>query len=131
MEQKIKIHDNIYDKLAVISGIKFKTQLKGTEIYFKEFYKVKDIISEEEEFLLIFDNDKSIRFSTNIDFINKFIQIIYQNKIELDIEYDQLQDMQKFNQIIDENHMFLRYEYIGYCGNRLLKLSDKLVKSIK
>ncbi|WP_277014100.1 hypothetical protein [Flavobacterium lindanitolerans] len=130
MHAEIKNHEKIYEKLVSILDVKFKTQLKGTEMYFKSFYSMKNLITEKEDFLLIFEAGKAIRFSNKTEFINEFIDIVRFYINSLDEEYNELLRRERKDTIINENEHFLRHEEIGYCGEKLLKLLNKLKASL-
>jgi hypothetical protein len=116
MSNEIENHEKIYEKLISILNVKFKIQQKGTEIYFKNFYKMKNLISDEEDYLLILNGKKSIRFVKKKEFYAGMIFIIKSNIYDLNKKYKELQKRCQDDAIIDENEMFMRHEYIGYCG---------------
>lgn len=58
MSNEIENHEKIYEKLISILNVKFKVQQKGTEIYFKNFYRMKNLISHKEDYLLILNEKK-------------------------------------------------------------------------
>ena len=126
MNKEIQNHDTIYEKLILILKVKFKTQLKGTEIYFKSFYLMKNIISNDEDFLLILNDKKSIRFSSNKEFYEEMIYLIKSNIDDLNLEFQQLQNSIQDDFTIDRNQIFLRHEDIGYCEVKLSKLLTKM-----
>lgn len=126
MYQSDKNHEAIYEKLVPIVGFKFKAHLKGTDIIFKNFYKMHNILTNVEDYLLVIEGKKSIRFSSQRDFIDGFISIIKENINELNIEYRELNHRQQNDAIIDENEMFNRHEYIGYTGERIIKFLNVL-----
>lgn len=126
MSNEIENHEKIYEKLISILNVKFKIQQKGTEIYFKNFYKMKNLISDEEDYLLILNGKKSIRFVKKKEFYAGMIFIIKSNIYDLNKKYKELQKRCQDDAIIDENEMFMRHEYIGYCGDRLSKFLNKM-----
>ncbi len=131
MSNEIENHEKIYEKLISILNVKFKVQQKGTEIYFKNFYIMKNLISDEEDYLLILNEKKSIRFINKKEFYDGMIFIIKSNINDLNIEYRELQKRSQNDAIIDENEMFMRHEHIGYCGDRLSKFLNKMRKFLE
>lgn len=90
--------------------------MKGTEICFQNFYKIKNLITNEEDYLLILQNRNTIRFSKKIEFLNQFISILKQNINDLNEEFKEFQNRERNEVIIDENEIFLRHEHIRYWG---------------
>lgn len=125
------MHEKIYETLVSILGLKFKTQLKGTDIHFQNLYQMKNLITTEQDYLLIFDDRKTIRFSNKIDFLKQLISIVNLNINVLNEEFKELQQRERNDAIIDENEIFLQHEHIGYCGDRLSKLLNKLKDFLK
>lgn len=131
MYQTDRDHEAIYEKLVPVVGFKFKANLKGTDIIFKNFYKMHNIVTGIEDYLLVIEGKKTIRFSSQQDFITGFVIIIKDNINELNIEYRELNHRQQNDAIIDENEMFNRHEYIGYTGERLIKFLNVLREILK
>ncbi len=131
MYQTDRDHEAIYEKLVSVVGFKFKTQLKGTDIIFKNFYKMHNILTGVEDYLLIIEGQKTIRFSSQQDFINSFITVIKDTINDLNIEFRELNHRQQNDAIIDENEMYNRHEYIGYTGERLIKFLNVLREKLK
>lgn len=119
-------HAKIYEILSKILGIKFKTQLNGTEIFFKAFYRMNNLIKNEEKYLLIIEDKKSILFTDKKDFLEQFLLIVKLNIKYLDDEFNELKLQEQSYAKIDENEVFHKHEHIGYCGERLQKLLNKL-----
>lgn len=46
-------HENIYEHLSIITRLKFKAHLKGTDIQFKDIYKMHNLTSGIEDYLLL------------------------------------------------------------------------------
>ncbi|MEE1896985.1 hypothetical protein V1389_01470 [Flavobacterium rakeshii] len=131
MYQIEREHEAIYEKLVPVVGFKFKTHLKGTDIIFKSFYKMHNILTDVEDYLLVIEGQKTIRFSSQEDFIRGFISVIKECVNDLNIEYRELNHRQQHDAIIDENEMFNRQEYIGYTGERLIKFLNVLREKLK
>lgn len=131
MQTEIQNHEKIYEKLSLILKIKFKTQLKGTEIYFKSLFQMTNLISNEEHFLVILNEKKNILFSNNKEFYEEMIRIIKLNIDDLNYEYEELQNRSQNDAIIDEYQMFIRHEHIGYCGERLSKFLTKMYQLLE
>jgi hypothetical protein len=124
-------HDAIYDKLVTILRFKFKTPLKGTDITFKNLYKMLNLVSNVEDYLVVIEGQKSICFSDGPGFIQQLILIVKGQVDELNNEYKELQLRQQNDVLIDEYEIFNRHEYIGYTGERLLKLLAFLREQLK
>ena len=131
MYQTDRDHEAIYEKLVPVVGFKFKAHLKGTDIIFKNFYKMHNIVTGIEDYLLVFEGKKSIRFCSQEDFIEGLISVIKDRINDLNIEYKELNYRQQNDAIIDENEMFNRHEYIGYTGERLIKFLNVLREVLK
>ncbi len=131
MYQADRDHEAIYEKLVPVVGFKFKAHLKGTDINFKNFYKMHNILTGVEDYLLVIEGKKTIRFSSQQDFIDGFISVIKERINDLNIEYRELNHRQQNDAIIDENEMFNRHEYIGYTGERLIKFLNVLREIMK
>jgi len=119
-------HESIYEHLSSITGLKFKAHLKGTDIQFKDLYKMHNLTSGIEDYLVLIEGSKSFRF-TNLDgFIDEMIFLVKDLIGELNNEFRELNRRQENDAIVDEVAMFERHEYIGYTGERLLKLLNVL-----
>lgn len=124
-------HDEIYKKLICFLGVKFKIQLKGTDIYFTSFYELKNLITSDRKMILIINDGKVIKFSTNIEFYKEMISYSKFLLEDLNMQYDELQKQIQDNLFYDENQIFILNEHIGYLGNRLNNFSSKMEELLK
>lgn len=124
-------NDEIYKKLICFLGVKFKIQLKGTDIYFTSFYELKNLITSDRKMILIINDGKVIKFSTNIEFYKEMISYSKFLLEDLNMQYDELQKQIQDNLFYDENQIFILNEHIGYLGNRLNNFSSKMEELLK
>ncbi|QYS87186.1 hypothetical protein JJC03_04430 [Flavobacterium oreochromis] len=120
-------HQKIYEKISELFNIKFKVQLKGTEIYFTHLYRAKDLINTDIEFYSVtLSNGKKITFFEKEDFLKGLIINVKDEIDLLNNEYRKLEQLEKSSAFIDDYDLYMRHEHIGYCGDKLLKLLKKL-----
>jgi len=119
-----KYGEDVYEKVSEITGLKFKSQIKDSGIVFKQIFEMKNLISEKVNYL-IFTNSDSIWFIDKDDFVQQFITHIKKSINQLNLDYKSLEEQQN-QAIVDENIIFLENERIGYCGNKQLKLLNKM-----
>lgn len=124
-------HDEIYKKLTCFLGVKFKIQLKGTDIYFTSFYELKNLITSDRKMIVIINDGKVIKFSTNIEFYKEMISYSKFLLEDLNMQYDELQKQIQDNLFYDENQIFILNEHIGYLENRLNNFSSKMEELLK
>lgn len=115
---------NVYDKVSEITGLKFKSQMKGSGIVFKQVFEMNDLVTNEKTYLILTNSD-SIWFSDRDDFIQRFIFWIKKSIDQLNAEYQEVQERQN-QAVVDEKLMFLEHERIGYTGEKQLKLLNKM-----
>jgi hypothetical protein len=120
--------ESIYNELVNVFEIKFKAQFNNSSIEFEKFLRVRDMVSKKEDYLLSFNNKKSIRFENKLEFIDKFILILKSDLQDLENQYNALQKREREERSIDENAVFIEHETIGYNGNKLEKLLEKMEK---
>ena len=114
----------VYEKVSQVTGLKFKSQMKGSGIVFKQIFEMTDLISEKRNYL-IFTNSDSIWFTDKNDFIQKFIIWIKKSIDQLNADYQEVLERQN-QAVVDENWIFLENERIGYTGEKQLKLLNKM-----
>ena len=131
MKKEEVIHEEIYKRLICFLNVKFKIQLKGTGIYFTSFYELKNLITSEQKIILIINDDRVIKFSTNIEFYKEMISYTKSVLGDLSMQYDELQKRTKNNLVYDENEIFILNEHIGYLGNRLNIFSTRMEGFVK
>lgn len=125
-----KRHEDIYEKISSLYGIKFKAQLKDSPIEFKAFYNVVDVITNRECYQIIFANDESIIYSDKSDFITEFMIYIQTKIIELQDQFEELNSREYYGMKYDENEVFNQHERIGHGQYKLNQILDKF-KMIK
>ena len=114
----------VYEKISQITGLKFKSQMKGSGIVFKQIFEMNNLISNEKNYLL-FTNSNSIWFTDKNDFIQRFIIWIKKSIDQLNLDYQAVLERQN-QAIVDENWIFLENERIGFTGEKQLKLLNKI-----
>lgn len=125
-----KRHEDIYDKISSLYGIKFKAQLKDSPIEFKAFYHVIDVMTNSKCYQIIFGNDERIIYFEKSDFITEFM-IYIQSKINgLQDQFDELNNREYDGMKYDENEVFNQHERIGHGQYKLNQILDKF-KMIK
>lgn len=123
-----KQHNEIYEKLVSILGIKFKVQLNNSPIEFKKLFFVQNLIQGIEFYSLDLKN-KSIQFNSKDEFIFTFIKYLKSELKELEEEFEYLENLdQGIN--YDENYVYERHEYIGHGSYKIQQIIDKLEKYI-
>ncbi len=114
----------VYEKVSDLTGLKFKTQIKGSGIVFMQIHELSNLVSEER-FYVLTTNSVSIKFINKDEFIQKFIKLIKQSIDKLNADYQELLSLQN-QAIVDENMIFIENERIGYSGNKQIKLLNKM-----
>ncbi|MEO6174401.1 MAG: hypothetical protein ABIP27_04530 [Flavobacterium circumlabens] len=124
-------HEEIYEKLSSLFNIKFKTQLKDSPIIFENFLQVKNVILEDENYVILFRSEKEIlKFKDRNEFIANFISFIDMKIREFNCEFDDLQKFERMSMGIkyDENEVYMRHESIGHGTMKLNQIRNKLIK---
>jgi len=116
--------ENTYKILNKIIKINFKAQIKDSGIELKKLYKMTDLESGKEDYLLV-TNGNSIRFVDEPDFIQKFIMFLKSNIADFNQQYKDLRERAN-EAVVDETAIFMEDEYIGFCGNKQLTLLNKM-----
>ncbi|SFN01868.1 hypothetical protein SAMN05421594_0401 [Chryseobacterium oleae] len=119
-----KLHKEIYEKISSMYGIKFKAQLKDSPIEFYKFSTLNDIISDKESYLIIFANKESIKFRNKSEFLKEFMNYIYCKILELENQFNELNNREYNGMKYDKNNIFMQHEEIGngqYKLNQILK----------
>ena len=79
--------NKVYEKADQILKLKIRSQLKGTEIEFKNFWDVNDFVTDKKFYLISFE-DGGIRFQNVNEFYTKFLGLvkfrIQENKKEIE-----------------------------------------------
>jgi hypothetical protein len=127
-------HDEIYEKLSSLFNIKFKAQLKDSPIVFDNFLHVKNLITENENYVIVFHNEKSVlKFRDKNEFLTNFIDYIETKINEFQEEFEELNRFERMSMGIkyDENEVYMRHESIGHGQYKLNQIREKLVNANK
>ena len=116
--------EDVYNKVSEITGLKFKSQIKSSGIQFQEIYEMENLISKEKNYLL-FTNTDNIWFSDKNEFIQKFIILIKKSISKLNEDFKINEENQNLP-IVDENIIYIENERIGHCGDKQIKLLNKI-----
>lgn len=125
-------HEEIYEKLSLLFNIKFKAQLKDSPIVFDNFLQVRNVILENENYVILFLKEKEIlKFRDKKEFIYNFISFIDIKIAEFNEEFENLQNFERMSMGIkyDENEVYMRHETIGHGIMKLNQIRDKLSKA--
>lgn len=124
-------HEEVYEKLSSLLNIKFKAQLKGCPIEFYKILLVQNLITNNENYTVIFKNEKNwLIFKNKTEFIECFIEHIDIKIRELNQEFEELNKFERLSMVIkyDENEVYNRHEEIGNGLFKLNQLKEKLIK---
>lgn len=127
-------HEEIYEKLSSLFNLKFKAQLKDSPIEFDNFLLVKNVILENENYVILFRKEKEIlKFRNRDEFLSSFISFI---DIKINQFEEEFKDLQKFESMsmgikYDENEVYMRHESIGHGTTKLNQIREKLVNANK
>lgn len=127
----IKDHEDIYEIISSSFGLKFKAQLKNTEIFFTHFFKIHDLLKDIQYYSLCINNSKYLNFYDKNGFVLEFINFIDSELEELDNENNELLRTKLSRVDYDKYDMFLNDDRIGYLGVKLPKLRKKLEEYIE
>ena len=129
---KTSDHEKIYDKLSSIFNIKIKAQLKDSPLEFHKLLHIRDVITENENYVIRFKGkEKSLPFKNRDDLITNFIAYIEEEIDLLEDEFDELNQFAEENTGIkyDDNKLYLRHETIGHGLHKLNQIKEKLMKN--
>jgi len=124
-------HEKIYDKLSSLFNIKIKAQLKESPLEFHKLLHIKDVITENENYVIRFKGkEESLLFRNRDDLITNFIAYIEEEMYLLEEEFDELNQFEQENTGIkyDDNEVYLRHEIIGHGLHKLGQIKEKLMK---
>ena len=123
-------HEEIYEKLSSLFNIKFKVQLKDSPIIFDNFLQVKNVVLENENYVILFQKEKEIlKFNDKNEFIDSFVIFIDIKIRKYNEEFDDLQNFERRAMGIkyDENEVYMRHESIGHGTMKLNQIRNKLL----
>ena len=115
-------NENIYNILARITKLNFKSQIKNSGIVFQRIYKIINLESNNEYYQLAV-NDNVIIFKDKEEFCTEFIDFLQQNINELEAQFD---EFNRSNEYADKNSVFDYNDEISSHINKQSKLLDKL-----
>lgn len=127
-------HEEIYEKLSSLFNLKFKAQLKDSQIEFNNFLLAKNVVLENENYVILFRKEKEIlKFRNRNEFLSSFISFI---DIKINKFEEEFKDLQKFESMsmgikYDENEVYMRHENIGHGTTKLNRIREKLVNANK
>lgn len=124
-------HEEIYEKISFLFNIKFKSQLKDSPIVFKNFLHVRNVVTETENYVIVFQYEKEVlKFKDRDEFIINFINFIDIKINELQEEFEELNRFESMSMGIkyDENEVYMRHEKIGHGTYKLNQIREKLLK---
>ncbi|MBT2622835.1 hypothetical protein [Chryseobacterium sp. ISL-6] len=105
-------NESTYSILSTILKIKFGIQLKDSGIEFHNIYKMINLATGKENYL-IFINDTEIKFVTPRDFVSHFIRFLSSNLDKLSKRYQYLINLQ-IDEFTDEISIEREYKEIDY-----------------
>lgn len=118
-----KYGEPVYKVLSQILGLNFKTQVKRSGVEFKTIYKLIDLVSGKEDYLLVL-NDTNIRFQSPESFIEEFILFLRNSIKEINQRIDAVHESLQ-QPFYDKKKAFEEDEYLGVCGSRQMTLLEK------
>lgn len=122
--------ESTYTILSEILKLKFGKQLKDSGVDFHRIYKMINLETGKENYLVVL-NDIEIRFVSNRDFINHFIRFLSSNLEKLNKRYQYLIHLEpdEFNDEISIEREYKEIDYYIYKQNELLNLFTDLNKN--
>lgn len=118
--------ESVYSILSKILKLKFHIELKDSGISFNQIYKMLNLATGKECYLLKL-NESEIRFVTTRDFVIHF-SIYLQNNIEkLAKEYNRLINIEH-NDYIDDITIEMKYKELDFKKMKQSELLDKMIE---
>jgi len=118
--------ESVYSILSKILKLKFHIELKDSGISFNQIYKMLNLETGKECYLLQL-NESEIRFVTTRDFVIHF-SIYLQNNIEkLVKEYNRLIDIEH-NDYTDDIAIEMKYKELDFKKMKQSELLDKMIE---
>lgn len=119
-------NEKVYNILARIIKLNFKSQIKKSGIILQRIYKIVNLVSNNEYYQLAV-NDNVIIFKDKEEFCTEFIDFLQQNINELEAQFD---EFNRSNEYADKNSVFDYNDEISSHINKQSKLLDKLKCSL-
>ena len=117
--------------ISSIFNLKFKAQLNDSPIIFDNFLLIKNLITENENYVIVFQSEKEVlKFKDRNEFIINFIKLIDEKLYNLEKEFETLNEFVSNSMGIkyDENEVYLWHEHIGHNSFKLNQIRNKLIK---
>ncbi|MDN4028692.1 hypothetical protein [Chryseobacterium gambrini] len=120
----LKKTESTYAVLSKILKLKFGKQLKDSGVEFNHIYKMINLETSKENYLLYINNDTEIKFITSRDFICHFIRFLSSNLEKLNKRYEYLINLEsdEFSDEISIEREYKEIDYYIYKQNELLNL---------
>lgn len=118
--------EEVYNIVSGLVGFKFKVQLDGSGVRFKEILKVKNLRTDKEYYSLFINEDDALFFTDTESFISQFIAFLNKSIDQLDKEIEDLNHPD--NRPMDSYSLFLMNEDLGVHSCKQVKLIEKLEK---
>ena len=121
--------NEVYTKIDKIFKIRLKAQLEGSQIFFKRFLHVEDLIKNEKYFVLIV-NKEGIHFTNLRELYIGLKNVIVKELKEIEKEEQDYQVHKRNDMVYDE--VFIDYELdgLGYKGKKLWQILTQIEKNL-
>lgn len=116
--------ESVYNILSKILKLKFHIELKDSGISFNQIYKMLNLETGKECYLLQL-NESEIRFVTTRDFVIHF-SIYLQNNIEKLVKYNRLINIEH-NDYTDDIAIDMKYKELDFQKMKQSELLDKMI----
>lgn len=123
-----KKHEEIYNILADLFKVKFKSQVNNSPLQFRNFFQVRDLLNKNEFYSLALTRTESIVFTDRESFIEELIKYLSLKIKELESEQEYLDNLDFGGIKYDENDLHNRYETIGWGLDKYPKIIKQLLK---
>ncbi|SEL93914.1 hypothetical protein [Parapedobacter koreensis] len=124
-------HEKIYDKLSSLFNIRIKAQLKDSPLEFHKLLHIKNVVTENENYVIIFKGkEHTLIFKDRDELITNFIAYIEIEISVLEEEFEELNQFENSSMGIkyDDNEVYLHHETIGHSLHKLNQIRDRLIK---
>jgi len=117
--------ESTYTILSKILKLKFYDELKDSGIELENIYRMTNLETGKENYLLVVNN-KEIRFVTTYDFVCHFSNFIISNLKYYNIEYNELIKL-PINQYTDDVAIEMKYKEIDCFRIKQHELLEKMI----
>lgn len=115
---------SVYSILSKVLNLKFHTQLKESGIEFTSLYKMTNLVTGQENYL-VYVNKTELRFVTTRDFIFHFSRLLVDNIKTLAARHKELINIQT-NEFTDDIGIEFAYKEAEYQIMKQTELLDKM-----